>query len=99
VGYELEVTDMSSSSDDLEVMVERAAGLDVHKDMVAACVRVPDGAGGWSNTSPVRNLHRGPLGAAELAGGPRCEPCGDGSDRVYWKPVFYVLEEAVECWC
>ena len=30
----------------METLIERCAGLDVHKDTVAACVRVPDSAGG-----------------------------------------------------
>ena len=30
----------------MEVVVDRCAGLDVHKDVVVACVRVPDGHGG-----------------------------------------------------
>jgi transposase len=30
----------------VETLVERCAGLDVHKDSVTACVRVPDGHAG-----------------------------------------------------
>jgi transposase len=30
----------------METLVERCAGLDVHKDSVTACVRVPDDHGG-----------------------------------------------------
>jgi transposase len=30
----------------VETLVERCAGLDVHKGSVTACVRVPDGHGG-----------------------------------------------------
>ena len=30
----------------METLVARCAGLDVHKDSVTACVRVPDGHGG-----------------------------------------------------
>ena len=30
----------------MEVIYERCAGLDVGKDEVVACIRVPDGAGG-----------------------------------------------------
>jgi hypothetical protein len=37
---------VDDGDDELEVIVERSAGLDVHKDMVAACVRVPGPAGG-----------------------------------------------------
>ena len=30
----------------MEVMIERCAFLDVHRDTAVACVRIPDGAGG-----------------------------------------------------
>jgi hypothetical protein len=30
----------------MDVMIERCAFLDVHRDTAVACVRVPDGAGG-----------------------------------------------------
>ena len=30
----------------METLVARCAGLDVHRDSVTACVRVPDGQGG-----------------------------------------------------
>src|SRR5215207_10707658 len=33
-------------SEQVETLVARCAGLDVHKDSVTACVRVPDGHGG-----------------------------------------------------
>jgi hypothetical protein len=35
----------------VETLVERCAGLDVHKDSVTACVRVPDGHGGAKSRS------------------------------------------------
>jgi len=31
----------------MDVVVERCAGLDVHKDSVVACVRTPGPGGGW----------------------------------------------------
>ena len=34
----------------MQVIVDRVAGLDVHKDTVMAAVRVPDGCGGRSQT-------------------------------------------------
>ena len=36
----------------MEVVYERCAGLDVGKDEVVACVRVPDGAGGRRGRKP-----------------------------------------------
>ena len=39
----------------MEVIVARAAGLDVHKDAVTACVRTPD-AGGSRSQAPGRHV-------------------------------------------
>ncbi len=84
----------------MQVVVERCAFLDVHRDTVMACARVPDGAGGrreevaefGTTTSQLKALsgwlvERG----VTLVG---MEATG-----VYWKPVHWVLEEAVpELW-
>jgi transposase len=83
----------------MDVVVERCAGLDVHKDTVVACVRAPAAQGGRLSvvqtfgTFTVELLalrdwllsHRVTLVAMESTG-------------VYWRPVFYLLEDAVECW-
>ncbi len=84
--------------DDLEVIVEYAAGLDVHKDSVSACVRVPgvDGrpvkyqAEFATFTEDLLSL-RDWLVAFGVA------KVGMEATGVYWKPVFYVLENAMEC--
>jgi transposase len=68
----------------MAVVVQRCAGLDVHKDTVVACVR--SARSPWS-----------------------CWRCGTGCSRtvtlvgmestgVFWRPVFYLLEDAMECW-
>lgn len=82
----------------MERQLERSAGLDVHRDTVAACVRVP-GRGGH------REQHVQTFGttAAELL---RLREWLEGhgvtdvameSTGVYWKPIYYVLEEAFTC--
>jgi transposase len=81
----------------MQVVVERCAFLDVHRDRVMACARVPDGAGGrreevaefGTTTSQLLMLsdwlvERG----VTLVG---MEATG-----VYWKPVHWILEEAIE---
>src|SRR5215217_7133274 len=79
----------------VELLVPRCAGLDVAKDEVVACVRVPDGQGG--RRQEVRTFATFTSGLEALADWLTAE----GVTRVvmeatgqYWKPVWYVLEEA-----
>ena len=83
----------------MDVMVERCAGLDVHKDTVVACVRAPDPHGG--RLSEVRTF--GTFTVELLALRDWLLSCGVTlvameSTGVFWRPVFYLLEDAVECW-
>jgi transposase len=78
----------------VEVVYERCAGLDVGKDEVVACVRVPDGSGG--RRQEVRTYQTFSSGLASLAEWLQ----GHGVTQVvleatgqYWKPIWYVLEE------
>jgi transposase len=77
----------------MERVIERCAGLDVHKKTVAACVRA-------AGTQHVRTFG---TTAAELLD-LRDWMLGHGvthvameSTGVYWKPIFYVLEDAFTC--
>ena len=79
----------------VELLVPRCAGLDVAKDEVVACVRVPDGQGG--RRQEVRTFPTFTSGLEALADWLTAE----GVTQVvmeatgqYWKPVWYVLEEA-----
>jgi transposase len=83
----------------METLVERCAGLDVHKNTVVVCVRRPGPKGKrqaelqrFGTTTPQLLAMRDWLEAegVSLVG---MESTGD-----YWKPVFYLLEEAMECW-
>jgi transposase len=78
----------------VELLVARCAGLDVAKDEVVACVRVPDGRGG--RVQEVRTFPTFTSGLEALADWLAAE----GVTQVvmeatgqYWKPVWYVLEE------
>ena len=82
----------------MERLIERCCGLDVHRDTVAACVRVlgPNG----TRQQEVRTF--GTTTAELLALRDWLEAQGVTdvameSTGVYWKPVFYVLEEAFTC--
>ena len=82
----------------MERQIERGCGLDVHRDTVAACVRVPGPRG--ERAQHVRTF--GTTAAELLLLRDWLEAHGVThvameSTGVYWKPVFYVLEEAVTC--
>ena len=82
----------------MERVFTRVAGLDVHKDVVVACVRtpLPDGRQGVQTASfgaTTEDL----LGLRDWLVGERVEVVGMESTGVYWKPVYYLLEDEVEC--
>jgi transposase len=87
------------SDDELEVIVERAGGLDVHKDLVVACVRVPDGAGGVAKyVAQFATFTEDLLALRDWLVSHGVSRVGMEATGVYWKPVFYVLEDAMETW-
>ena len=66
----------------MEKLFERCAGLDIHKDVIVACVRVPDD--GWRSSAgdaELSNHDRGAADAAGLAAQLRRDACRDGIDR------------------
>jgi transposase len=82
----------------MERVIERGCGLDVHRDTVTACVRVPGTTG--QREQHVRTF--GTTAADLLTLRDWLEAHGVThvameSTGVYWKPVFYVLEEACTC--
>jgi transposase len=82
----------------MDQLIERCCGLDVHRDTVAACVRVP----GPNGKRQQEVLTFGTTAAELLALRDWLEAHGVThvameSTGVYWKPVFYVLEEAFTC--
>ena len=48
--------------------------------------------------SPVRHDHRGPDVLAEWLASYRMIRVGMESTECYWKPVWHLLEDQVECW-
>ena len=82
----------------MERMIERSAGLDIHKASVTACVRVPGLTG--ERRQEVQTF--GTTAAALLALRDWLSAHGVThvameSTGVYWKPVYYVLEEGFTC--
>jgi transposase len=83
----------------MQRMIERCAGLDVHRDTVAACVRLPDADGGrheqvrtFGTTTRQLVALRDWLTACGVT------LVGMESTGIYWKAVYYLLEDHIECW-
>jgi transposase len=78
----------------VELLLPRCAGLDVAKDEVVACVRVPDGQGG--RRQEVRTYPTFTSGLEALADWLTAEGVTQAvmeATGQYWKPVWWVLEE------
>src|SRR6266511_950841 len=83
----------------MDRFVERCAGLDVHKDSVAATVRVPgSGRERVQETRTFQTTTRGLVTLADWLASYGVTLVGMESTGCYWKPIFYLLEERFECW-
>lgn len=83
----------------IETVVERAAGLDIAKASLVACVRVPKPDGGWQVSKRRFATMTADLGAlADWLAEHRVTRVGMESTSDYWRPVFYLLEDRFECW-
>jgi transposase len=84
----------------VETIRRRVAGLDVHRDRVVVCLRLVDG-GGRVKTQK-RSFSTMTVGVGDLAGWLTENEIATAvmeSTGVYWKPIYYGLEEAVpELW-
>ena len=84
----------------MDRLVERCAGLDVHKASVTACVRIATGEGEgtrqeireFATTTQGLSLLRDWLASLEV------RLVGMESTGVYWKPIYYMLEDDFELW-
>jgi transposase len=77
----------------MEVMHERVAGLDVHKAMVVACVRI---MAGGKITRECRTFETTTAGLEALLGWLTASGCTDvamEATGVYWKPVWNILSD------
>lgn len=80
----------------MKVVVERCAFLDVHRDTVMACARTPDGSGGRrEEVSEFRTTTSQLLLLADWLIERQVTLVGMEATGVYWKPVYWVLEDAV----
>jgi transposase len=78
----------------MEIVVERVAGLDVHKASVTACVRVPSAVGGRDeHVETFPTTVPGLLGLADWLHAHGVTQVAMEATGVYWKPVWAVLED------
>ena len=83
----------------MEQIHDRVAGLDVHRDVVVACARVPGARGGTVTEKERFQTTTGAL--ARLAGwlaDRYVTLVAMEATGVYWKPVYYALEDSFEVW-
>jgi transposase len=82
----------------METVVERPAALDVHKEQVTACVRVPrEGRSREQHVAEFQTTVAGLLTLRDWLAAFRVEQVVMEATGVYWKPVWAILEDEFEC--
>ena len=82
----------------METIVERPAALDVHKAQVTACARVPGRDGGRvQEIAEFQTTVRGLLALRDWLAERGVTQVAMEATGVFWKPVWYVLEDDFEC--
>src|SRR5206468_99832 len=82
----------------METLVERAAGLDVHKAQVTACVRVPgQGRERTQDVAEFQTTVRGLLALRDWLKAQRVTQVAMEATGVYWKPVWAILADGFDC--
>ena len=82
----------------MDVIVERSAALDVHKESVTACVRVPGADGGREQRlEPFRTTVQGLLLLRDWLAAHGVTQVAMEATGVYWKPVWAILEDEFDC--
>jgi transposase len=81
----------------MDIIVERAAALDVHKASVTACVRTPAADGGREpHPAEFQTTVRGLLGLRDWLAAHHVTQVVMEATGVYWKPVWHILEDDFE---
>jgi hypothetical protein len=72
----------------VEVLIERACGLDVHKKSITACIVTPEG-------KEIKTFRTHTVFLLQMIGWIKrapLQPCGMESTSVFWKPIVNLLE-------
>ena len=89
------------SSEETAELVARVAALDIGKAELTACVRVPHEDKPGRRRQEVRTVATTTRSLLELRDWLICQGvtlCVMEATSTYWKPPFYLLEDAIECW-
>ena len=92
---------MEEITEEAAELVARVAALDVGKASLVACVRVPHESKPGARRQEVRTFAtttRSLLGLQDWLVAQGVSLCVMEATSTYWKPPFYLLEDAVECW-
>jgi transposase len=82
----------------METVVERPAALDVHKEQVTACVRVPgEGRSREQHVAEFPTTVAGLLTLSDWLAAFGVEQVVMEATGVFWKPVWAILEDEFEC--
>jgi transposase len=76
----------------VEILHQRCAGLDVHKDTVVACARLVTGRDVSQAVETFSTTTQGLLALSEWLAGQGCTHVAMEATGVYWKPVWHILE-------
>ena len=82
-------------------LVARVAALDIGKASLVACVRVPHETRPGARRQEVRTFATTTRSLLDLQDWLVCQQvsrCVMEATSTYWKPPFYLLEDATECW-
>ena len=83
----------------MDRVVKRCCGLDVHKSSVTACVRVIEKKGALhQETREFAATTQGLLLLRDWLSSFKVELVGMEATGVYWKPIYYMLEDDFEVW-
>ncbi len=91
---------MEDITEEAAELVARVAALDIGKASLVACVRVPHESKP-GRRQEVRTFATTTRSLLELQDWLVCQGvalCVMGATSTYWKPPFYLLEDAGECW-
>ncbi|MFP2964475.1 IS110 family transposase, partial [Myxococcus sp. 1LA] len=80
----------------MEVLHQRCAGLDVHKDSVVACVRLAASRAPQRHVQTFTTTTQGLVALRQWLQPHGCTHLVMEATGVYWKPVWHVLEDGFE---
>ncbi len=92
---------MEEIAEETAELVARVAALDIGKAELVCCVRVPHEDKPGQRRQEVRTFATVTRSLLELRDWLTCQGvtlCVMEAASAYWKPPFYLLEDAIECW-